>query len=88
MDNKEKEFEVTAKYNDEDIALKDIEVTMSYDGEEAKVDAETAVKRCILLAHENQFLKSALEKALGQMTAKPKIEIAQAGDIPEIPDGR
>ena len=87
MSNEGKELLITAKYNGADINLTEIEINIHYDGHDAQVDAESAMRRCILLAHENQFLKSALEKALGGHET-PKIEIAQMGDIPEASDGR
>lgn len=90
-----RELILTAKYTLEiegkektiDIALENLVVLMKVDEQEATVDADTAIRRCIMLAQENMLLKNALQEAADQLRG-PKIQVATMDDIPEAPHGR
>ena len=63
MENEDKKMKITAMHNGKEIDLSEIEVTMEFDGQEATIDCDTALKRSLHLVYENAILRNAVTEA-------------------------
>jgi hypothetical protein len=82
MDNKDQKMKIVATYKDEEIDLSQVAVTMTYDGQEATIDCETALKRSLHLVYENAILRNAVTeaKAIFEAQQQQKSKIILPGD--------
>lgn len=98
MENNKETLELTARYKDTfeggdldiEVDLSKLMIHMKFEDNEADVDAETAIRRSILLAQENVVLHTAIKQIKEYMeaeAAKSKIVVAGPNDVPEAPRG-